>query len=252
MLSKPRLLVQAQLDKAAVDSGFDVAAGWVQEALAYRCSSCPLRIWLGIDHDAPVVGFSGANVLAELRRPAIPAPIVIPDCAGWLAAADFHDLDRLLSRAYHLAKALPHELLHAWQNQVGSLDATEREAITKQRIGQDLFREGLMTLWQGRCAITGLDEPALLRASHAKPWKDASDAERLDVYNGLLLAAHLDAAFDEGLITLGSSGNVIASQLLKPASLAVLGLDGSVPRVSLTPRHEPYLQWHRAQVFRSG
>jgi hypothetical protein len=46
MLIQPRLLVQAQLDKAAVDSGFDVAAGWEQEALAYRSSSCPLRIWL--------------------------------------------------------------------------------------------------------------------------------------------------------------------------------------------------------------
>jgi predicted restriction endonuclease len=204
----------------------------------------------GIDHAGPVVGFSGANVLAELRRPGIPAPIVIPGCAGWLAATDFHDLDRLLPRAYRLAKALPHELLHAWQKQVGSLNATEREAITKQRIGQDLFREGLMTLWQGRCAITGLDEPALLRASHAKPWKDASDAERLDVYNGLLLAAHLDAAFDDGLITLDPSGNVVASSALKPAALAVLGMSAKELRVVLAPKHEPYMQWHRNSVFR--
>lgn len=40
---------------------------------------------------------------------------------------------------------------------------------------------------------------ALLRASHAKPWKDSSDAEHLDVYNGLLLAVHLDALFDRGI-----------------------------------------------------
>ena len=39
----------------------------------------------------------------------------------------------------------------------------------------------------------------MLRASHSVPWAAcASDAERLDVHNGLLLAAHWDAAFDAG------------------------------------------------------
>ncbi|MDC0682621.1 HNH endonuclease signature motif containing protein [Sorangium atrum] len=50
--------------------------------------------------------------------------------------------------------------------------------------------------------MTGLAVPALLRASHIKPWADCeTDAERLDVYNGILLAPHLDAAFDRGFIT---------------------------------------------------
>lgn len=58
-----------------------------------------------------------------------------------------------------------------------------------QRVGQDIFRQGLMECWESRCAITGLAIPELLRASHIKPWADcATDAERLDVYNGLLLA----------------------------------------------------------------
>ena len=38
--------------------------------------------------------------------------------------------------------------------------------------------------------------PELLRASHAKPWAKASDIERLDSFNGLLLSVHLDAMFD--------------------------------------------------------
>ena len=51
--------------------------------------------------------------------------------------------------------------------------------------------------------MTGLAITALLRASHIKPWADCeTDAERLDVYNGILLAPHLDAAFDRGFITL--------------------------------------------------
>jgi predicted restriction endonuclease len=106
-----------------------------------------------------------------------------------------------------------------------------------------------MALWDGRCAVTGLDEPALLRASHAKPWKDASDSERLDVYNGLLLAAHLDAAFDKGLITLDHLGCLVPSSILSKRSLQVLGLVGDAPRVQLRPQHQPYMEWHRTHVF---
>ena len=69
----------------------------------------------------------------------------------------------------------------------------------------------MMRYWGGRCAISGISEPALLRASHAKPWKDSTDAERLDVHNGLLLAVHLDAAFDAGLICVGEHGRILVS-----------------------------------------
>jgi putative restriction endonuclease len=39
----------------------------------------------------------------------------------------------------------------------------------------------------------------MLRASHIKPWSDCSNRERLDPLNGLLLVAHIDALFDNGL-----------------------------------------------------
>lgn len=84
-----------------------------------------------------------------------------------------------------------------------------------QCVGQDIFRQGLMEFWEGRCAITGLAVPELLRASHIKPWADcATDAERLDVYNGLLLAPHLDALFDQGFITIAADGRVVRSPAL--------------------------------------
>jgi hypothetical protein len=72
-----------------------------------------------------------------------------------------------------------------------------------QRVGQDLFRDGLLDYWDGICAVTGLAVPELLRASHIKPWVDCdTDAERLDLFNGLLLAPKLDAAMDRGFITI--------------------------------------------------
>lgn len=42
---------------------------------------------------------------------------------------------------------------------------------------QDVFREGLLEYCDGRCAISGLSVPELLRASHIKPWAHcATDA----------------------------------------------------------------------------
>ena len=73
---------------------------------------------------------------------------------------------------------------------------TEAERLVIQRIGQDVFRDALMAYWGGRCPLTGITEPGLLRASHIVPWADCTDAQRLDVHNGLLLSALWDAAFD--------------------------------------------------------
>ncbi|ACK80676.1 MULTISPECIES: type 2 periplasmic-binding domain-containing protein [Acidithiobacillus] len=42
--------------------------------------------------------------------------------------------------------------------------------MVRQRIGQQKFREAMLTYWGGACAVTGLALPDVLRASHAKPW----------------------------------------------------------------------------------
>ncbi len=129
-------------------------------------------------------------------------------------------------------------LVGRFEQAVVAISATEREATVRQRVGQSLFREGLMALWGGRCAITGLDVPELLRASHAKPWADSNDFERLDVYNGLLLAAHWDAAFDAGLVTVSPDGVVVASPALSDAARGVLGFTDTL-QLKLRPEHEP-------------
>jgi HNH endonuclease len=54
------------------------------------------------------------------------------------------------------------------------------ERLVIQRIGQNVFRDALMDYWGGRCPLTGISEPALLRASHIVPWFDCDDAQRLD------------------------------------------------------------------------
>ena len=120
-----------------------------------------------------------------------------------------------------------------------------------QRVGQDVFREGLLEFWDGRCAITGLSVPELLRASHIKPWAACElDEERLDVFNGLLLAAHLDAAFDAGLITVADDGAMVVSPALDAEARGLLGLDRTVKVRGLAEGHRRFLGLHRGKVFR--
>jgi hypothetical protein len=79
-----------------------------------------------------------------------------------------------------------------------------------QRVGQNKFREAMLDYWGGACAVTGVAIPQVLRASHAKPWSEcASDAGRLDVFNGFLLSANLDALFDRYLISFDEQGELI-------------------------------------------
>ena len=123
---------------------------------------------------------------------------------------DTAPLHELVREMWRLARALPLAPLREFEKQTRGLPrATEAERLVVQRVGQDVFRAALMDYWGGRCAVTGCAEPLLLRASHIKPWAlCATDAERLDVKNGLLLAAHLDAAFDCGLIDFDAAGQI--------------------------------------------
>lgn len=124
--------------------------------------------------------------------------------------------------------------------------ATMREAIIQARIGQGQFRESLMVMWAGRCCATGLRHPKLLRASHIVAWSAATDHERLSPFNGLLLSAAYDAAFDAHLITLNTAGeweNVagLTSEELHQAGLSNLG-DQKV--LGLKDAHFEYLVKH--------
>jgi putative restriction endonuclease len=90
-------------------------------------------------------------------------------------------------------------------------------------VGQDIFPRALIAYWNETCPLTGITDPALLRASHIVPWAECeSDALRLDVYNGLLLSSLWDAAFDCGLISFDLAGTPIVSSKLSltPAQLS--------------------------------
>lgn len=81
-------------------------------------------------------------------------------------------------------------------------EGEDKESLTKQRKGQDYFRRMILYNYGGRCALTGIDIPQLLLASHIIPWRDKSHKQfRLNPCNGICLSALYDKAFDKGLIT---------------------------------------------------
>ncbi len=111
--------------------------------------------------------------------------------------------------------------------------STETERLAKQRIGQDIFRASLEDYWNGRCPITGITDRALLRASHTKPWAECeTDEERLDVYNGFLLAAHVDAAFDAALMTIDADGAILLSPRLSEKATVLLKNGAKTVRIA--------------------
>lgn len=93
--------------------------------------------------------------------------------------------------------------------------------------------------------------PELLRASHIKPWAGCeSDGERLDVFNGLLLAPHLDGAFDRGFISVADDGELVVSERLAADDLTRPSLFLPLGVTRLADGHRRYLAFHREMVFR--
>jgi hypothetical protein len=249
----PRFVLATALAKAAADGGFRLGPafatghpGW----LAFTSTTVPGPLFLA------GTGDHGPFFLA-LSRPAVAGALGLPptDLPGpgltRLALADLPSLHAAVSRAWHLSRDLPDDPLADFQAATADLPrATEVERTRIERIGQDIFRDRLMRDWAGRCPLTGITEPELLRASHIVPWSACvTDADRLDPGNGLLLSALWDAAFDAGLVSFTDSGAPIHSPSLAPSARAALTTSVTL---ALTQGHRTRLDWHRRELFGKG
>ena len=245
-----------RLEKAATDNGFDLERGQDGDWLIFGSSHASLQIWLtALGESLFLVALSRSDVFDGLATMGVAFSNPIPKgAAAARSARNLPALHSLVRRAFQLGRALPDEPLKAFLGKTASLPrTTEAERLVVQRVGQEVFRDRLLDYWEGHCAITGLGVPELLRASHIKPWADCeTDAERLDVFNGILLAPHLDAAFDRGFITVADDGAVIVAHSLEQDARRVLGLDQPLGVNGLTDGHRRFLPWHRERVFKNG
>lgn len=245
--SPQSFVVREECEKAAWQNGFRRPLGEQGGWARFGSTTAQGTIWLAaVGVQGPwFLGLDHPGVEDELDLP--PAAITGPG----IARHTFETLGQLyavLPRLYQLAASLPDAPLNAFQEKTANLPkSTEAERLVVQRIGQDIFRTSLMDYWQRRCPLTGITDPALLRASHIVPWAQcASDAERLNVHNGLLLSALWDAAFDSGLVTFNDDGEPQFSQTLSEEARGALRWLGPL---SLTDEHRIRLIKHRAEVF---
>ena len=141
-----------------------------------------------------------------------------------------------------------HELERVRSDQ--SITETTREAVVLARRGQGLFKRRVMQI-EHSCRITKVNREEHLRASHCKPWRDATNEERLDGENGLLLTPSADHLFDRGFISFEDNGDLLVSPVAHAESLKRMGLTiGRVVNVGgFTEGQRRYLQFHRDSVL---
>lgn len=246
---QPSAVVWIDIRQAAYRNGFhkgldqpDLHDGWY----LLRSASTPFQVHVAAcDDGGPwVVSFSEPriNTAALLGSDYIGA---MPGQSGRVVTS-LAELGDVLSRIYHLVTVeLPPSAYQEFLDASHAMPATtETERMAIVRTAQGIFRRHLDRHWGQACAITGMRDRDLLRASHIKPWTASNDYERVDVYNGFLFSALWDAAFDQGLVSFSDDGHLLVSPKLSDRAIAVL-TDGRPVTVPVSAGHAPYLKDHR-------
>ncbi len=246
-------LQRALLEKAGNDHGFEYVLASTDSTVNLASARHRAKVCISPAGTQLMMTFASSAISLLNNELARSFPAVTRSGESFVATSQ-DALAKLLRRAAELAHALPNQAVQDYditlKQELDQLPAalmgTEVERLVRQRVGQQAFRSAMLDYWGGACAVTGLAMPEVLRASHAKPWAECvSDAERLDVFNGFLLSANLDALFDRFLISFSDSGELLVATSLSPLSLASLGLDKPRRLRWLANEHLPYLQFHR-------
>lgn len=126
----------------------------------------------------------------------------------------------------------------------------------KTRVDQNVFRQIVIANYSGKCAISGIDIPDLLVASHIVPWSK-NEEERLNPENGICLSPLYDRAYDKGYISINENLEILLSNDLKMKSKEgyhrkyFSSLAGS--KIILPKKYYPkkdFLQFHLDKIFK--
>lgn len=154
-----------------------------------------------------------------------------------------------LGKAHFVHEATPDaevlEDLHRIEDDA-SVPVTQRMQLAKARVGQGLFRKRVMLL-SDRCRVTGVTDKRVLIASHIKPWKSSTNPERISGFNGVLLSPHVDALFDDHLMTFEDDGRIRIHESLSEDVLARWSIDPSRRVEAFRAEQAVFLSDHRAR-----
>lgn len=168
------------------------------------------------------------------------------------------DKDALLFQSEQLLAELKEEPLIAEHSVITKKAelavGKDKSRLVKTRVNQSLFRQMIMSSYSSTCAISGIDIPELLFASHIIPWAK-NEKERLNPSNGICLSATYDVAFDKGFIGVKPDYSIVVSKSILEHQTKEYykqyfkGLD----KIRLPERYEPkkeFLEWHLDNIFR--
>jgi len=113
--------------------------------------------------------------------------------------------------------------------------------LVSSRVGQGYYRNLVIEKWNGRCALTGIDNTRLLIASHILPWSKSDKEQKLDPENGILLSPNADALFDKHLITFDLNGQLLSK--ITNLELEKLGLNSDMS-IKVSVGMKKYLNQH--------
>ena len=115
-------------------------------------------------------------------------------------------------------------------------------ALSKTRLGQQRFREAMLTRFGSSCAFTGSQPPGALEAAHLYLY---SEKAVHDPQGGLLLRCDLHALFDRWLLTIDPNNWTIqiSPDLTRYPNLAALNGQQILLAADLRPR-QSYVQDH--------
>jgi putative restriction endonuclease len=127
----------------------------------------------------------------------------------------------------------------------------------KTRVNQSFFRTVVTSIYSNKCAVSSIDLPELLIASHIIPWS-ANEKERLNPSNGICLSPLYDKVFDKGLMSLTDDYKIIFSKkLLKISNPQVYSTffeayDNKAINLpdKFFPKQE-FLEFHRKNIFKN-
>ncbi len=94
-----------------------------------------------------------------------------------------------------------------------SIEGIEVIRSVKTRVNQSFFRTVVTSIYSNKCAVSNINLPELLIASHIIPWSK-NVKERLNPSNGICLSPLYDKVFDNGLMTLDDDFKIIFSKKL--------------------------------------
>lgn len=127
----------------------------------------------------------------------------------------------------------------------------------KTRVNQAFFRKVIISIYDSKCAVSNIDLPELLVASHIIPWSK-NEKERVNPSNGICLSRLYDRVFDEGLMTISENYTMVFSNKLRnikdKKAYNTFFENYEHQPINLPSKFYPnqeFLKFHRENIFKS-